>query len=551
MHRVAIAAAVIGLPLLAQDPGLRTKFRVKQAASGTVYLDGGSADGLSEGMLLRVTRLAPGDALVNAKEIGLVAVIAVASTSAACEVRESRLPIQAGDTAELGAADAEAIKLARTHRVRRKYAQTVTFTEGDPLEAELREYVPRPPLPEVNRIRGRIGFEQSAIFDRGAGGARTLQEGLILRADMTRIGGTYWNLTGYWHGRINSRRGSGRETLTDLLNRTYHIGLHYNNPGSRYVAGFGRFLLPWASSLNTVDGGYVGRRIGAGGTIGAFGGSTPDPTAWNYAPDRQTFGAFASIERGDFENVRYSGTAGAAVNRLRWRPERQFLFFENTLLYKSVFSIHHNLEADQLHRSLTTPGNGGPRLARSFLTVRVQPAKRLALDLNHNYFRGVPTFDTRLIGTGLLDQLLFQGLSGGFRYEFPYRTMLYANFGANKREQDTKTSLNEMIGLTFGDFPKMPFRVDLRYSRFNSSFGSGAYESISLSKQLGDRFRIELQGGQQSLKSGLSAQSRARYATSYIDYLIGEHYILGAGWTSYRGSVQNYDQMHLNVGYRF
>lgn len=548
----ALALAVLAgcLGAAAQTSSVREQYRVRHVASGLVYLDGGSADGLAEGMRLRVTHLAPGDARINAREAGWIAVAAVATHSAACEIKESRLPIQPGDTAELAPEDVAAVKLARTLRARRKYAQTVSFSEGDPLEAELREYVPRPELPEVNRFRGRIGFEQSAIVDHGGGG-RTLQEGLVLRADLSRIGGSYWSLTGYWHGRINSRSAPSRLTLTELMNRTYHIGLHYNRPTGRNVAGFGRFLLPWASSLNTMDGGYFGRKVKKSGTVGVFAGSTPDPTAWNYDPNRQVLGAFASVERGDFETLHYSSTAGAAVNRLRWRPERSLLFFENTLLYKRTVSIFHNLEADQLAKALVTPGNRGPRIARSFLTVRLQPHDRISFDINHNYFRGVPTFDTRLIGTGLVDKLLFQGFSGGFRLELPYRAALYANLGANKREQDSKTALNEMFGLTFARIPRFPFRVDLRYSRFNSSFGSGDYRAVSLSRQVGDRLRFELQGGQQSLRSALSAQSGARYLNTYVDYLIGAHYILGAGWTLYRGGMQNYDQAFLNVGYRF
>ena len=60
----------------------------------------------------------------------------------------------------------------------------------------------------------------------------TTQNGVVVRADVTRIAGTYWNFTGYWRGRLNSSFGEAAQTQTlhDLLNRTYHIGLYYNNP---------------------------------------------------------------------------------------------------------------------------------------------------------------------------------------------------------------------------------------------------------------------------------------------------------------------------------
>ena len=74
---------------------------------------------------------------------------------------------------------------------------------------------------------------------------------------------------------------------------------------------------------------------------------------------------------------------------------------------------------------------------------------------------------------------------------------------------------------------------------------------MTFSRQLGDRLRFDFQGGQQNVKSSFSSQSRARYINSNLDYLIGLHYILGFGWTAYRGNVQDYDQLFINLGYRF
>ena len=45
----------------AQAPAVRTTYHVKQIASGAVYLDGGTNDGLTEGMRLTVSRLPPGE----------------------------------------------------------------------------------------------------------------------------------------------------------------------------------------------------------------------------------------------------------------------------------------------------------------------------------------------------------------------------------------------------------------------------------------------------------------------------------------------------------
>ena len=167
-------------------------------------------------------------------------------------------------------------------------------------------------MPEINRARGRIGFEYGGLQFAGPGGGNTTQLGLVLRADVTRIGGTYWNLDGYWRGRLDSRNNSSApQTVNDLINRTYHLGVTYSNPNSHWVAGVGRLYLPWASSLDTIDGGYVGRRLSPSVTAGIFAGSTPDPSSWDYNPNRRIAGSFINFEGGTTTDARTEAWSGS------------------------------------------------------------------------------------------------------------------------------------------------------------------------------------------------------------------------------------------------
>lgn len=535
---------------LAQAPEVRTSFRVKYVAQDAVYLDGGRSAGLAEGMELSVTRDAYG-APGPSGAVAELEVRAVAESSAVCEIRTSKAAIQPGDSAVLSTKDIGTIRALRSYEGSRKYVQVVTFTEGDPLDEEAREQVPHPPSPSVNRARGRIGFEYNTLREPGGAGLNSSQLGLVFRGDVTRIGGSYWNLSGYWRGRLNSRTGgSDQETLTDLLNRTYHLTFSYDNPQSRWRAGFGRLYLPWASSLETIDGGYMGRRLGEKATVGMFAGSTPDPTSWNYNPDRQMLGTFANYETGSFESIHYSSTAGVAVTRIRWRPERQFAFFENALFFKRNVSIYHNLEVDQFRSDGQAVGNG-TAISRSFFTLRLQPHKILSLDFSHNYFRNIPTFDPRLVGTGLVDKLLFQGVSAGVRLDLPYRLSLYSSLGRSDRSGDARRSLNQMYGVTFAGIWRTGIRADARYSRFDSAFGRGSYRSLSFTREIGEALRFEFQAGEQNFVSVLTDQNRARFANANVDWFIGTHYFLGSGYTRYRGRIQNYDQLYTNLGYRF
>ncbi len=264
-------AALLPMLVCAQEAIQQTAFRIKFIAEGAVYLNGGSAAGLKEGQKLVVKRSIAAtqpssDKAMPAATTGVLAtlnVVSVASASAVCEIITSAAPLQVGDVALFAPEEVktETDKLKASGM--RTYPQIVTFDLGDPVMTEARNSVPRPPSPEINRMRGRIGVEYGSIFVHGDPASQNMESGVVARVDMTRIGGTYWNFSGYWRGRFTSQSGGAQTaTLTDLINRTYHLSLTYDNPDSRLVAGVGRLYLPWASSLDTIDGGYFGRKYG-------------------------------------------------------------------------------------------------------------------------------------------------------------------------------------------------------------------------------------------------------------------------------------------------
>jgi hypothetical protein len=374
--------------------------------------------------------------------------------------------------------------------------------------------------------------------------------GMMIRTDITRIAGTHWNLDGYWRGRFGARSSTGQETLQDLINRTYHLQLSYDNPDSRWVAGFGRLYLPWATSLDTIDGGYFGARVTPGATAGIFFGSTPDPTSWSYDPHRQIGGGFINFQGGSYENLRYTSTSGAGLDLLSWSVDRPFVFFENGLFYKRYLSIYQALQADSPagNQAVSAPG---PGIGRSFTTVRFQPIQRLEFDVNHTYFRDLPTFDPQLIGTGLLDKYLFQGFSFGIRAQATKDIWLYTMLGRSNRSGDAKSSLNQLYGVTFARLPWVNMRTDIHYSQFNSAFGSGSYESISVSRNFHESFRWEVLGGRQTFASATSSSDSSHFVTGYLEAPFGAHYFLQSGYTWNRGSLQSYDQWFFTFGYRF
>lgn len=552
------------------NPGMRTEFKVKFVQQGSAYLDGGRSSGLAEGMKLVIwdkKPLAGADKTMEEQAaVAELVVVGIAETSAVTEIHTPKRDVVPGDVAYLSSEDVQAMVQEQALGATRRYPVVVTFSEeGDALDEEARANVPRPPLPSVNRASGRFGFDYTSTQSNDASQLNSASLGALVQADFTRIGGSYWNLRGYWRGRLVSNTVASQQTLQDLINRTYHLSLTYENPNARWVAGVGRLFLPWATSLDTLDGGYFGARAGHGVTAGLFGGSTPDPTSWSYSPNRHIGGAFLNEEGGSFDAFHFSSTAGIGksfqtatytttappgTTQTSYEDNRPFAFFENSLSYKRTFSVFSALQADKpsANPAVTSPGAG---VSRSFLTVRFQPFSRIELSANHTYFRDVPTFDPQLVGTGLLDKYLFQGFSGGVRIEVLKNVAVYTDLGRSSRSGDAKTSLNQMYGITFLKIPKLNLRADAHFSRFASSFGSGTYRAFSLSRNLGEEFHVEILGGDQMFTSSLAGNQSARFLTTNMDTTLGAMFFLQGGFTLYRGQLQNYNQWNAIIGYRF
>jgi hypothetical protein len=108
-----------------------------------------------------------------------------------------------------------------------------------------------------------------------------------------------------------------------------------------------------------------------------------------------------------------------------------------------------------------------------------------------------------------------------------------------------------MYGLTFGEIRNTGLQLDLRYTKFNSSFGQGDYQFISVSRAIGDRIHVQVQGGMQHLTSAFSTNSFSKFVNSTVDWTIGPRYFFEGlfGWNM--GTSMNYQQTNFTFGYRF
>jgi hypothetical protein len=174
----------------------------------------------------------------------------------------------------------------------------------------------------------------------------------------------------------------------------------------------------------------------------------------------------------------------------------------------------------------------------------------LSFDLYHNFFRDVPTAATTIVGTGLVDKLLFQGISAGTHVKPTRYFTLYTTLGTSEKTGDERRSLNQMYGATWNEIVRSGIRADFHYSKFNSNFGKGDYSILSLSRQMTSRMFCNIQLGDQNLLSEYSANYNSKFVADSLDINLGRHSYLQSGYTYVNGATLNYRQWYLSWGYR-
>jgi hypothetical protein len=558
------------LSLAAQTPDTNPQsqkpsvFHVRYVSEGTLYIDAGRNADLQEGMKLSVIN-APPDGVTEEgvryrgyPHVAELNIVSVADSSAVCDVISASGELKVGQVAFLTPGSFEDRHLAESAKELEDYPILVGFTSGDPNDQALQASKTGNSLTggrqsPVGTSRARVGFSYGGIEE---GSMHSAQIGAMIDADLTHIGGTWWNFHGYWRGYMNTSSnvlpGAGTQTLTELINRTYTVGFAYQNPYSPNTVGVGRLFLPWAPSLSTIDGGYYGRKIGGYTTVGVFAGSSPDPTSWSYNPNQQIAGTFLNVERGDYNSFHMMSTAGVAMTWISWHPARQFAFFENNLNWKRYIAIYSSMQVDEARTSPLPNGGSNPTgISQTYNSLHVQPIHLITFGVNYNYFRQLPTFDPRLIGTGLLDNSLFTGLSGDLRFEFPKHISLYGALGKSNVTTDVRTSWNESFGVSWGNIWRTGLFVDAHYSKFNSSFGSGNYEAVSISKNITDALHFQFLGGEQKFLSTFTTNTNSKFINATLDYSFKRRYFIEGTFGWYNGNTLSYNQWSTLFGYRF
>lgn len=463
--RIAATAALAFLVASsATAPAQERRLPVKYRSSTSVYLEGGSADGLTVGDHIMVQS--------RGETIAELEVVFLSERSASCRVLSETRPVQAGDEA-IVKAKAPAPEPA---------PEPATVVEAPPMVA-----APPSPAPDTPWARARGGFSLGLyrFFDDTATGYDFEQR--TGRADLS-----LWQIAGkplQFNMRFRTRQdvrhrppGFGEAPPDERRDRLYELSLLYDPPQGKLHVEAGR-IGGSSIGIGYLDGAVVGYRPFGALELGGFYGNRPDLERLKTAPAGRKYGAFLRLSGRAFAPSPYEGLVAVVREFSGSEISREYVAYEGRFA-KGAFTSFQWAEMD-VNRDWRERRAGTPyQLSNLSISGSYRVTGSLQASVSYDQRKNYWTADTRPLPDLLFDSFLHQGFRAGFDLSRSDTLGFSGSFGLRKDEQDQAQSYSWSAGVRHPRLSSLHLYASLDASGFTNPKTDGYLFSARVSKPL-------------------------------------------------------------------
>ncbi len=481
-HNTRIAVALAALMLapaelaLAQQaalPGVQSeakeaRIHVTYITPASVYVDAGTEDGIAVGAKLQVVR--------EGHVVAVLTVTDVAAHRAACSSSAPTSDLKVGDLVEPAPKAAPEAKKAPA-------------TQKAPAAGKA---APTPtPRARHRGLRGRVGVNYLAVWQRDRVGQDFSQPMLTLRLDGNQIGGAPVDLTVDARARRTSITLAGGESFTKSLNRVYQLNASWRTGPLRLT--FGRQFSPSLSSVSVFDGMNAEYRPGRLGG-GVFVGTQPDPIQYQLSSKIREFGGYVDYSAELGSPHRWGATVGIIGSYQDGDINREFVFLQGRYNGPKVSGFAQQ-EVD-VNRGWRKKAEGSTFTSTSsFVLVRVRPIETFSFDGGFDNRRNVRVFRDKVTPETQFDDAYRQGEWLGVEWRPAHRYLVGANA---RRSTGGVAGTADSYTANLGVYNLTPLRLDIheRSTHYSSDRLQGWLHSASAGLGLvGGRLRVDAHGG--------------------------------------------------------
>lgn len=534
---------VLALTLSAAWAGAaEIRLEVKHRSSSTVYLSGGSANGLAVGDKLSVSS--------KGAPIAEIEVIYLAEHSASCKIlRESR-PVQAGDAAVIQKAEAAKPAAAEPETV-----VSAGDAVAEPSSLPRNEPGPGGSALPWARARGGVSFLWNKLWDETPSAFDFEQRNLRLDLGLWDIGGRPLQFNARARGRQDLRSrppGFGGVPADERRDRLYELALRYDAPNGRYTVEAGRIGVS-SLGMGYLDGAAADFRVHGPLRVGGFFGNRADIEGATALESGRKYGGYLRLQGG---GVSWPGRYDAMLFGVREmagaETSREYVGFQGRFGAKN-FNFSQWLEVDLLRGWREGKDGETSQISNLSLAASYRLTPGASLGASYDQRRNYRTAETRSVPDILFDTFLHQGFRANADVSRAGGIGASAFFGLRLADdQSARDAHSYGGGLRHAALFGTRFGGSLDASGFSNGITSGYQASARLGRNTRSvmtdlawglsSYRLAAAGGERRVNQWLRLSSRAELSRGFWIYGEAEYA---------KGDDVEGPRAGLELGYRF
>ncbi len=508
-------------------PAEKQTARISYVAAEGVYIDAGSAIGLSSGDTLAVIRAG--------QTVAHVVIGQTASKSAAATVVEPGVQLKSGDQVLVPA--------TVTARVQPTSPAPAVVTPGGAEPG-------RPPRTR-NIFEGDISFQFYGRSDLTESEASWIQPGLRTHLEMHNING--WNThllfrhrTRYYHRTSPPASGQAPE---EWSNRIFEFALVSGSREGGSQWGIGRVLVNDVRGMGYIDGGFflynLNRRFRTGVALGA----TPDPQTSKFDSESRKAGLFAAYEFGEPAAHRLVLSGALSTQYEGGTVSRDFLYVQGVYNYGSRFSFYQSAEVDYNRDWRYEETGENFSLSNLYSMFTANLGRAFGLDVSYDSRQNYRYADTRDIPDSLFDSDTHRGWRAGMRISPWTRLYLRADGGIRLRESDSVESRFVSFSARLNRFPWSRHSIWMSLSIVDAGLTTGYRPVLSYRFPVARGFFLSASGGVYTYTSA-TVTTTNYYVEAATTKSLGTRYFLSGSFRQYLDEQLKSSELYFELGWR-
>ncbi len=493
---------VICLAAFAEAKSEPSRFTVRYLSAENVYLNGGSADGLTVGARLLVKKTTGCTTELE--------VVYAAEHSSSCTFTVDSCGVAIGDEAyPLTPFGADTLEAPDT---------TAPMISADTAGAKPSQSVSARIRRQPSRLSGNVAVGYYYLNDQSPSNLDFQQATGRLNLKARRLFDREITFNLRVRGRYDQRdRAYSSQVERDAWeNRMWELSLTYDDPHAQFSGAVGRILSRRVATVGYVDGAVLERRIGSNTYVGLLAGSRPK---WAYDKDAlslQKGAGYVTVISGELSG-NYSEQTIAAIGEYHsGTVSRELLSLQGRINHSGKWGGYHAIEID-LNRGWRREKAGksislSSVYANTWLRLNKSARFTIGYDNRTNYW----TYDLRSTIDSLFDDHLRQGIRSQVDLSLPKGIQISAGAGWRKRQGAANPTTSYLFNLGKSAVWNRTSRISGQYSAFNGSTEHGNHFSARVSDYLSPTIMLGLGLGGYSYKAdaGLNHRTSKWYEVS-------------------------------------